>query len=170
MSKFEDLCNSFEKSRNTYFEYRDESFGFAGELISQYVQYLEIPKEQFKFIPLDEQPAPNTTYSLFGATHLNDDTFWHLGLQITLFSDPNTYPHQPILIRFMFKKSKKDIFVVKISEDDEGHLIERGNSPQYVKFFEFLQKQIRSNFEDGLQEFLEQSAPLRTIGFMQNDV
>jgi len=167
MSKFGELCHAYKVSRDKYFSYRDESFEFARELIGLYTEYLAIPKEQFKFIPLDEEPTPNSTYSLFGAIHLNEDTYWHLGLQITIYTSPNIFPHQPIMIRFMFKKSQDNKYFVKISDSDPGHNIEQGNKPQFIAFFDFLQDQIRSHFEDGLQEFLEQSAPLRTIGFIQ---
>ena len=158
---------SYKNSRETYFEYRNRGFNFAGELIRRYVEYLGIPNEQFRFVPLDEDPKPNTTYTLFGAIHLNDDSFWHLGLQITIFTAPNEYPQQPLLIKFMFKASENG-YLIRISEDDPGRNISLGNEKEFLAFFDFLQTMIQQSFETGLQRFLEQSAPLRTIGFVQN--
>ncbi len=167
MSKFGELCKSYKTSRDNYFSYRDESVGFARELMDKYIEYLQVPKENFKFVPLDKDPKPDTRYSLFAAIHLNNDSFWHLGLQITIYSALNEFPQQPILVRFMFKKTDKNTFSIKISEQDSGHSICRENESDFSEFFEFLQSQIRDNFENGLQEFLEQSAPIRTIGFVQ---
>lgn len=166
MSKFSDICTAYSTSRTTYFEYRDRSFSFAGELIRRYVQYLEIPAERFRFVPLNEEPKPNTTYTLAGAIHLDDDTYWHLGLQIMIFTSSNAYPQQPVLIRFMFKAAEGG-YHIRISENDDGHVIHAGNETEFTTFFDFLQLQIRQNFLTGLQCFLEQSAPLRTIGFIQ---
>lgn len=168
MTKFSDLCTSYKTSRETYFEYRNRSYDFASELIRRYVQFLGIPNEQFRFVPLDEVPKPNTTYTLFGAIHLNDDSFWHLGLQITIFTAPNEYPQQPLLIKFLFKEAENG-FRILISEDDPGHIIHLGNESEFLAFFDFLQHTIQQSFETGLQRFLEQSAPLKTIGFIQND-
>ncbi|MDS3859226.1 hypothetical protein RIF25_00255 [Thermosynechococcaceae cyanobacterium BACA0444] len=108
----------------------------------------------------------DTKYTLFGAMHLDDDTFWHIGLQITLFTAPNEYPQQPVLIRFMLK-AENDGYRVKITQTDKGHLLHAGNDAEFSGFFNDLQQIIRKNFEVGLQHFLEQSASLRTIGFVQ---
>ncbi|MBU2840921.1 hypothetical protein HF670_15600 [Acidithiobacillus thiooxidans] len=168
MTKFLDLCNSYKISRETYFKYRDRSFLFARELIRRYADYLGIPEEQLRLVPLNEEPNPNKTYSLFDAIHLNDDSFWHLGLQITIFTAPNQYPRQTLLITFLFKETDSG-FRILISEDDPGHIINTGNESEFLAFFDFLQDTIQQNFETGLQRFLDTSAPLRTIGFIQND-
>jgi hypothetical protein len=168
MSKFSDLCASYAASRNTYFAYRDQSYAFARELISRYIAYLEIPEKNFRFEPLDKDPKPGSTYSLPGAIHLNEDTYWHLGFEVTLFTAPNEYPQQPVLFSFMFKGAK-DAFHIRISEDDAGHLIHPGNESEFTAFFEFLQRQVQRSFETELQCFLEQSALPRKIGFIQSD-
>ena len=81
MTKFDTLCTAYKTSRKTNFSYRDEGINFARELIAKYIKFLEVPEDYFRFVPMDETPKSNTTYSLFGAIHLNDDTYWHLGLQ-----------------------------------------------------------------------------------------
>lgn len=167
MSKFDELCGAYKTSREKYFAYRDESYSFAQALVGGYINYLEVPKEQFKFIPLDKDPEKNTTYTLLGAIHLADDAHWHLGFQIILYSEPNAQPQQPVLIKFMFKKVGDRVFNVKISEDDSGHEIDASSNSDFEGFFDFLQRQIKNHFENSLQDFLEESAPLRTIGFIQ---
>ena len=167
MTNFNTLCSAYKTSRETYFSYRNEGLDFARELIAKYIKYLEVPEDFFRFVPTDETPKPDSTYSLIGAIHLNDDTYWHLGLQLTLFTAPNEYPRQPILIVFRFKKIADSKYEIKISEEDSGNQISPGVESTFNDFFEFLQTQIVASFENDFQEFLEQSAPLRTIGFVQ---
>lgn len=167
MTKFDELCSAYKKSRENYFSFRDDGFEFARELMSRYKAFLGVPSDYFHFLPTDQPVKPGTTYSIFGAIHLNDDTYWRLGLRLTLFSAPNEYPQQPVLVIFRFKKTDEKKYQVKISEEDLGHEISCGNETEFKAFFEFLQQQIVAHFEAGLQEFLEQSAPLRTIGFVQ---
>jgi len=168
MSKFEDLCKSYKISRKKYFSYQNESYDFARNLVQGYIRYLDIPEEQFKFIPLDKEPKAGTNYTIFGAIHLAEDSFWNLGMQITLYSAPNEFPHQPVLIRFKFKKKSENVFVVKISDEDKEHSINIDSDNDFNDFYDYLQAQIQSHFEDGFQKFLEQTAPLRTIGFNQH--
>lgn len=167
MTRFDELCFAYRTSREKFFSYREDGFMFAGDLVSRYQKFLGVTNDCFVFVPTDKPAKPETTYTLFGAIHLNDDTYWHLGLQFTLFTAPNAYPQQPVLIVFRFKKIGEKKYHVKISEEDSGHEITCGNEAEFNAFFDFLQQQIVAHFEDGLQEFLEQSAPLRTIGFVQ---
>lgn len=170
MTKFDELCAAYKTSRETYFAYRNDGFKFAMELMSRYKEFLGVQSEYFRFVPADETPKPDTTYTIPGAIHLNDDTYWHLGLLLTLFTAPSEYPQQPVLIVFRFKQISGKKYQLKISEEDTGHEITCGDESQFNMFFEFLQAQIVVHFENGLQEFLEQSAPLRTIGFVQSTV
>ncbi len=104
MSKFEELCNAYAKSRNDYFSYQDESFKFASSLINNFIDYLEVPEEQIKYIPTNIEPVKDMIYTIWGSIHLDKDTFWHLGVLLTLYEKPNIFPHQPIKIEFLFKK------------------------------------------------------------------
>ncbi len=98
--------------------------------------------------------------------HLNEDTFWHLGFQMILYSAPNVFPHQAVLLAFKFKRSE-DAFQVKISADDSGHKVRLGNAADFDALFVFLQSQIEKHFRNDLQTFLESSASTRQIGFIQ---
>lgn len=165
MSKFSELCNSYAMSRTTYFEYRDKSIDFAGALMQRYIAYLEIPEENYRYLPLGNEAKVDTKYSMRAALHLDDDACWHLGLQLTLVAAPNETLRQPVLITFMLQ-SKGDAYLVRIAESDNGHLIHSGNELDFSKFFDFLQSQIKRHFEGDFQRFLEQSAPMKKIGFI----
>jgi hypothetical protein len=40
--------------------------------------------------------------------HLDDDTYWHLGLKIN--TAPNVFPQQELLIIFKFKEKEEKVF------------------------------------------------------------
>lgn len=165
MSKFDELCLSYKTSRENFFSYRDDIQTFAAELIGKYIRYLRIPEKQLKFVPLKKELKANTLYTLFGSIHFNnEDNYWYLGVEITLAFASNDIPEQPVLIRFMFKRTDDDIFLVKLYEQDPGHSININNINDFLVFFDFLQNQIRALFEKTPHEFLESSAPLRTVG------
>ena len=153
-------------SRATYFAYRDKSVDFAGDLMKRYIAYLEISEENYRYLPLDKEPKVDTKYSMRGALHLDDDARWRLGLQLTLVAASDETARQPVLIAFMFQ-SEGDAYRVRIAESDNGHLIHSESELDFNRFFNFLQSQIKQHFEGDFQRFLDQSAPMRRIGFIQ---
>lgn len=167
MIKFDELCKAYVISRKNYFDYQFESARFIKNIIDNIIKYLEIPKEQIKLIPLDKEPEPNSKYTVQGAMHLNDDTFWHTGIQVTLYEAPNISPQQPVLIRLMVKKSE-NIYLVKIDPDEEGHKINPESNEDIQNFIDYISERIENIFKEGLQKFLEESASLKTIGFKRN--
>ena len=92
VTKFDELCAAFAESRSKFFKYRDECLGLATKLISGLVQYLEIPRDCVSFVPLDKEPEPDRQYHIIGAMHLDDDTFWHVGVQLRIYEAPNVSP------------------------------------------------------------------------------
>jgi len=175
MSKFSDLCSLYKESRETYAECQKRAFKFSVELMERYLNYLDIPNKYFKYVPLKNDPDPQeigrlsqeNNYTVRGATHLKDDTYWHIGLVITVFITENTYPQYPVFIDFKFKE-KDNGYIVIITDDHEGYLIHGGNETEFNDLFNFIQIKLQDNFKTGLQRFLEQSEQsLPTIGFIQ---
>ena len=164
MSKFEELCKSYKTSRENFLSNKDDSYSFAATLVENYIRYLQIPRECLKFLPLNKQIKPNTTYTLFGSIHFDEDGFWHLGVQITIRTVQEDIPEQEVLICFMFKKIGPDRFLVKLYSKDSGHLIDIGNYQDYTVFFDFLQQEITALFDETRHEFTETVSPLKTLG------
>ena len=164
MSKFEDLCRAYAISRKSYFDYRDACLKFGTNLVNGMMRYFQCPKEQVQFIPLKEVIPPGLTSNLLGAMHLDDDTFWHFGLGITLYEAPNIFPQETVLLRVLMKKTH-GYFIVKLGTRGEEFKIHGDKPDDFTVFYEFVFSQIKESYEKGLQRFLEQEETSRKIGF-----
>jgi hypothetical protein len=163
MSKFDELCKSFEESRRHFEAYRDEHFNFADQLIRGLIEYFEIPQSQIKFRPADGTADRDSNYTMRGAMHLGDDTFWHLGIIITFYEKPDRFPHQPISFDFRMKK-KEDKFIIQNKPQDKEHIIDPNSQQDFTQFYDNLFDGIRDYFS--FQAFLEKEhTEPRRIGF-----
>jgi hypothetical protein len=164
MTKFLEMCEAYKSSRRKYFDYQQRCIGYLSKLGLGFVEYCSVPEDQYKFLPLNEDVKPNMKYTIFGATHLDKDTFWHLGLLLTLYEAPNVHPQQSILIRICVKELNGKVFV-KIGSEGKTIEIELANGQQCAAFFDDIITQINDSFQNELQSFLERSSPLKRIGF-----
>lgn len=57
---------------------------------------LAIPRDQFGFLPLDEEAAPNTTYTIAGASGFRDDRWFHIHFVIRFQKALNIFPILPV--------------------------------------------------------------------------
>ena len=164
MTKFEELCDLFSKSRNDYFKYEDECIHFAADLTKEFITYFKIPQEQITYIPTNKEPEEDKRYTLFGAMHLDDDTFWHIGIILTLFEKPNVYPYQPVLMIIKLKKENGD-FIVSLKGQSKTFKLNGKNPKTFVPFFEYIYENISVLFKSNLQKFLKNSSITKSIGF-----
>ena len=164
MSKFEELCKAYATSRKNYFDYRETCSKFAHTLVRGMVDYFGCPKGQVKFIPLNKEVESGSIYTVMGAIHLDDDTFWHLGVRLTLYKAPNIFPHQPFLLRLLIKKVD-DYFTVKLRTEGPEFKVHEDKPDEFNSFYEFIFDLIKEDLEKGLQRFLEQNETVRKIGF-----
>jgi len=163
MSKFNEICESFKISRKQYFDYRDECWKFANQLINGFREYAKIPNEQFTFVPLDKEINSDSLYSLMAVMVLQDDTYWHFGFQITLYEAPNIYPYQPILFKITLKKSNGK-FIVKVGPNFEK-AISLDSEAEKIELYEYLCNSAVNCFKGSLEKFLENKAITKRIGF-----
>ncbi|HBX8459029.1 TPA: hypothetical protein MII19_16045 [Klebsiella pneumoniae] len=167
MSKFEEICAAYKVSQDNYSTYRELSAAFAIGLGRRYIQYLGLTKANFKWVPENDTSTEKEGITIPGAMHLDDDTYWHMGLKIKIFSAPNVYPQQRLLIIFKFKQKDKSKFEVMVDGDDKKHIIETDGDASYTVFFNHLQKIIMGLYENDLDNFLASQQENRTIGFIQ---
>ncbi|OJT38445.1 hypothetical protein [Serratia plymuthica] len=165
MSKFEEICAAYKDSKENFNSYRKESMDFAISLGGKYIQYLGVGKEHFRWVPEAEQDTKSTGFTIPGAMHLDEDTYWHLGLKIRVFSAPNIMPQQDVFIVFMFKKVADCEYAIKLRSDDKPFIIETDKDTSYTVFFNYLQKLILEIYQDDLTNFLESAQSSRRIGF-----
>jgi len=163
MSKFDELCQVYAGSRKAYTDYRDTCFAFAQSLVEALIGYLEIPEGQIGFVPVNREPDPAALYTLPGAMHLDEDTFWHFGVVITLADPSGGCPPQAVLLKLQLKQHE-DAFGVRLGQDDEDFWVRPGYPQEMAAFMDHVFTAVKGSYERGLQQFLDQ-ASTRKIGF-----
>ncbi|EOW2276201.1 MULTISPECIES: hypothetical protein [Klebsiella pneumoniae complex] len=166
MSKFEEICAAYKISQDNFNAYRSRSMDFALSLGHKYIQYLGVTKGNFWWVPEHDSSTEKEGYTIPGAMHLDDDTYWHLGLKIKIFMAPNAFPQQELLIIFKFKEKEEKVFEVMIDHVDKKHDIEIWIDASYTVFFNHLQEVILAMYQDGLDNFLASQQESRKIGFI----
>ncbi len=134
-------------------------------VVNGFIEYCGIPPNQILFLPCDKEPDENSRYTMPGAMHLDEDTYWHLGLQITLYEKPNIFPHQPIFFKICVKDKDGDLFV-KLDQEKEPQKINLSSRDDLNVFFDKLVSLIIRYFKEGLQEFLEKETIIKKLGFI----
>jgi hypothetical protein len=165
MSKFEEICAAYKDSKENFNSYRKESMGFAISLGRKYLQYLGVETNHFRWVPESKQDDKSTNFTIPGAMHLDDDTYWHLGLKLRVYSAKNVMPQQDVFIVFMFKKIADCEYAIKVRAEDTPHIIETDKDTSYTVFFNHLQTLILDIYKDDLTNFLESEKSSRRIGF-----
>lgn len=148
MSKFDEICRYYKSARKRFLDYEQTCRVFARELIDGMIDYFEWPRDQeITFLQLGEEINPNDRfYALAGAMRMDDESFWHFGVELTVEEPTGAHP-QPFLMSFFIKKIGPHFIVklgptgteIKIHEDRRGEL-----SPFYdavfVQIAEFFMK------------------------------
>ncbi len=165
MSKYNDLCEIYRESRNKYFKFENASFEFAERLMERLVEYLSIPKEQTKLFPTIGKANPVLIYSVREAMRMGPDTFWYLGISIELeCKDCPDTPDQSVLVNLALKKDG-DIFIVKISDKDQGRRIKEDLS-NADDFFDHLFNSVSDLLKANINRYLAKEPVDCRIGFL----
>lgn len=164
MTKFNELCNSYRLSREKYFNYRNECIDFADKLVGNMIGYFQWPKEQIKYVSPKGNDS-DSVYTLRGVLSLEDDTFWHFGLGLTLYESPDIKPYETAIIHILLKKDCEH-FIVKIKNFKDEFEIFKDKPEDFENFFEFIFNKIKEDYEKDFEIFFEQEdTTIRKIGF-----
>lgn len=166
MSKFEEICAAFDESQRKFIDYRSECHDFGRKLSRQYIQFLEVPKEHFEWFNPDADKPPKGKVTIPGAMYLDDDTYWHLGLKITVIDKQKSGFRPKILIIFKFKKLDNSTFEVLIDGDEKSHKIELDKDDAFNLLFSHLQTILLGLYQNDLEDFLASQQSPRSIGFI----
>jgi len=165
MSKYNDLCEIYRESRNKYFNFENASFEFAERLVDRLVDYLSIPKEQTKLFPTIGKANPALIYSVREAMRMGPDTFWYLGLGIELqCKDCPDTPDQSVLVNLALRKDG-GIFIVKISDNDQGRRIKEDLS-NADEFFDHMFNSVSDLLQAKINRYLAKKPVDCRIGFL----
>ena len=164
MSKYDELCTAYASSRKAYMDYRDGCFAFAQAVVEALVRYLEVPDGRVRLVPVNREPDPEALYSLAGAMHLDEDTYWHLGAVVDLGDPSGAFPPQSVLVRVLLKRCDEG-FCLRLGQEEEDLTVRDGFPQDMAAVTEHIFETIKSSYEQGLQQFLGQQEDTRKIGF-----
>jgi len=164
MSIYEELGRAFGASRHAFGDYRAECTKFAGAFLRGFADYIECdPNRAFNFIPLKEPVKDDTTYTIPGAMHLDDDTYWHLGVLFCVYEKPNIDPPNQVLMRLKIKHLD-DTYLVQIGDGQE-YQIKDPTSEALRPIFDEIVAEMMDYYQSGLARFLRRQTKKTAMGF-----
>lgn len=159
-SKYDEICFTYRKSRKMSLEYENLCQVFARDLVDGMIEYFEWPQDQeITYIPLGEELDPNNRfYALSGAMQMDDESFWHFGLELTVQEPGGSYP-LPFLMSFFIKKIGPHFIVklgpkgkeIRIHEERRGDLAPFYDAV-FVQIMNFFTRQYQDAVTKGLKE------------------
>lgn len=164
MTKFEELCQAFAKSREDFRSYRDACGDFAAVLLNGFREYLKCPPTQIKVTSLNDEEDLSVCHIPIGTMHLREDTFWHIGLTLVLYEAANVYPQETAIVRIKIKKSG-NIFHVVIADSENVIKVDDSKDQDMNEIFDKISDLLLQNYEAGVEYFLEQDKSTRKIGY-----
>jgi hypothetical protein len=164
MSKFEEICHVYSGARRAFREYEETCQNFARDIVYGMVDYFEWPHDQeITYIPLGEEISPNNRfYALAGAMRMDDESFWHFGVELTVHEPGGSYP-TPFLLTFFIKKVGPH-FIVKLGPKGREIRIHEDRRGDLSPFYEAVFAQIVEFFSKRYQEALTRRE--KELGFI----
>lgn len=149
MSKFEEVSQVYQKSRQTFLDYESACRNFGRSLIDGLIDYFEWPHSQeITYIQLGEEINPNDRfYALAGAMQMDDESFWHFGVELTA-EEPGGANPLPFLMSFFIKKIGPH-FIVKLGQQGKEiriHEDKQGKQDELAPFYDMVFHQIMQFF------------------------
>ena len=110
------------------------------------IEYFGMPRDQeITYIPLGEERAPNSRfYALSGAMRMDDQSFWHFGVQMTVHEGSGGNP-VPFMLSFFIKKVD-NFFVVKLGAKGREIRIPEEKKDRLDPFYDAVLFQLKEFF------------------------
>ena len=105
MTKFDEICKAYRNARKALNDYEETCRLFARDLIFGMIDYFEWPRgQEITYIPLGEEIDPNNRfYALAGAMRMDDESFWHFGVELSIHEPGGGHPTR-FMLSFFIKK------------------------------------------------------------------
>lgn len=146
MSKYDEIAKLYHDSRVNFRRYEDECSAFSRELISGLLKYMEWPRDQeVTYLAVGEEIDPdNKFYALAGAFQMDNQSFWHFGVELRLQEASGAYPLSLVLSFFIKKVGPH--FIVKLGSTGREVKIPESKRNELEPFYEVVFKQIKEFF------------------------
>lgn len=152
MSKFDEICRAYSKARRAFREYEETCREFARDLVYGMIDYFEWPTDQeITYIPLGEEFNLNDRfYALAGVMRMDDESFWHFGVELTVHDLGGSHP-VPFLMSFFIKKVGPH-FIVKLGPKGKEIRIHEDRRGELMPFYDAVFMQIVEFFSKKYQD------------------
>ena len=166
MTKFEELCESFKKAQSDFQQFKDDCEDFAQDLWEKMIIYFEIPHTQLSLYKVGEEGEwEMVPPMMINAMTLEEDAYWQVGFGITLYGQKNEFPQETLIIGLLLKREANQKFKIKLSGHNKLFEIDRSKPDDFKSFFDFIFNEIQTNYQKGLQTFLDEDTTIRKIGY-----
>ncbi len=145
MTKFEELGKSVERYNIEFDKYKCECINCAAFIRKKFAEYLECPDENVKFVRLQEG-RPYRDVPLKEAMSLESDNFYHIGLGVIIYKEPNIHNTNTMYYMLLVKKIE-DKFVVGLL-NGKTFRIPEDNPDKLEDFFEYFFEGIKEYFDE----------------------
>ncbi len=163
MSRFEQLCETLRQTRRQYYAYREECSAFMSTFMMGLREYLDVPDGYCEYYATQGHWKGRKVPGLTAAMHLDDDSYFHIGVVIDLVEKPDTFPTEPN--GFILKLKKRDNAFEVILPDDKQFVIDAVSEEAFEPVYEHMFNIMRKRYDNALREFLDTADVKRRQGF-----
>jgi len=147
---YQQISKAYAIARENYAAYRSECALFAGTFSRGFVEYLGGARDAISYESLRGVREGDGPVDVQEAMHLDEDTFWHFGMQIRVAGEKTT---DMVRVEVRFKKIERR-FVISLFGHEDFEITEP-NALTLEPVYELLVLSIRRHYEDGLRLFLD---------------
>ena len=149
-TRYHELGHGLEEARKRFKDYRSDCVFFAATFARGLTEFLGGPRDIVSFEPLAGVREGDGPVEVQEAMHLEEDTYWHFGVQLRIAGEKAT---DVIRLHLRFKKIEGR-YVVNLFGHEDFELTEP--SPEaLLPVFEELYTSLKRHYDDGLRLFLD---------------
>jgi hypothetical protein len=169
MTPFEQLEKNYRKFEIDREQYKQQSRTALALALTTLCEYLEVPKENFRFAPARPDVYSAGHCSSQGAAYLESDGWWSGSLLLEMSDAENDADKRTlkIVVRSFIKADSTDFMV---GDSGEIFTVKNVTKESLLPFAKATVERMQGYLANGRQHFIDQlvDPPKRGIGFLQN--
>lgn len=152
MSKYQEIAQLYHQTRLNFRQYEEDCSTFSRELVTGFLEYMGWPREQeINYLAVGEEIDPsNKFFALAGAMEMDNEAFWHFGVELRLQESSGAYPLS-LVLSFFIKKVGED-FIVKLGPKGREMKIPQSKRGNLEPFYDVVFRQIKDFFANNYEK------------------
>jgi hypothetical protein len=153
MSKFEELCQIYNRSYDEIYDYLEDCVQFVENLMKGMEDYLEYPEKRIQY-----KNKVGEDKSLREAMYL-ENGFWHFDTAITMCRENAYrrrsatftrcyYPRQTVLLPFITKRLNTNLFLVGLDGYPNNFTIDLNDKRSFYVFYDFVFEKVKEYYQN----------------------